>query len=650
MGKRIALISEHASPLAALGGVDSGGQNVYVAQLAKHLAAVNYHVDVLTRRDNGSLDEIVEWQDGIRVIHIKAGPPTFVRKEELMPFMEEFATNAINLIRRDGDYDLIHANFWMSGMVAAQIKQLLGTPFVITFHALGKVRRIYQGRADDFPEARFAIEEELVKQADQIIAESPQDEEDLIRFYNADPGKITMIPCGFDPTEFSPVDKHAAREMLGWKPDEFIVLQLGRMVPRKGIDNVIRAVARVIKTQGLPERLVLVGGDSDEPDPKHTPEIGRLQHIVQEEGIASYVEFAGRKKRDLLKYIYSAADVFVTTPWYEPFGMTPLEAMACGTPVIGSNVGGIKYSVRDGESGFLVPPKDAEVLAERLAYLQRHPKHLEILGRRAIIRASDKFTWRKITHRMMQLYQQVLGESENNLRTIQAEHVSVLHDFHDAMETVGRSYDELRDEIVQAADLLVNCFSIGGKVLVCGNGGSAAQAQHFAAELVGRFKPIKRRALPMLALNSDGAFITAWANDVAYDDIFARQVHAFGKPGDVLIGLSTSGRSKNVVRAFEQARKQEMYCIGLLGGDGGDLRALSDFALIVPSTITTHIQETHLIVIHILCDLIEQRMAASLQATPNLLDLPAAALTDENPQPATVSKAVKIFVRENSRS
>jgi phosphoheptose isomerase len=311
----------------------------------------------------------------------------------------------------------------------------------------------------------------------------------------------------------------------------------------------------------------------------------------------------------LLKYFYSAADVFVTTPWYEPFGMTPLEAMACGTPVIGANVGGIKYSVRDGETGYLVPPRDPSALAERLAFLSAHPVYLARLSRRASMRVNTQFTWRKIVNQMTQLYQRVWSKAQAVSNVVTDQPLTVVREFHDAMETLQQAYHELSQDLIETANLIVNCFVYGGKVLICGNGGSAAQAQHFAAELVGRFKPIKRQGLPALALNTDGAFLTAWANDVAYDDVFARQVEAFGQRGDVLIGLSTSGNSRNVIRAFEQAREREMYNIAFVGGDGGVLLSLADIAINIPSAQTTHIQEAHLVAIHILCDLIEQRMA-----------------------------------------
>ena len=180
------------------------------------------------------------------------------------------------------------------------------------------------------------------------------------------------------------------------------------MVPRKGVDNVVRGFARLIRDERLAARLVIVGGESDEPDPVRTPEIGRLAAIAREEGVIEQVTFVGRKGRDELKYYYSAADVFVTTPWYEPFGITPLEAMACGTPVIGAEVGGIKYSVRDGETGYLVPPNDADALGQRLGQLFRQPQLLRRFSQHAVERVNRLFTWRRVAAQIADVYEEIL--------------------------------------------------------------------------------------------------------------------------------------------------------------------------------------------------------------------------------------------------
>jgi D-inositol-3-phosphate glycosyltransferase len=406
--QNIAFISEHASPLADLGGVDTGGQNVYVAQLAKFLASGNYRVDVYTRWENRALPQVVNWLPGVRVIHIKAGPVAPVAKEELLPYMERFKKNMLLFIASQGlSYDLIHANFFMSALVAAGIKKSLGIPFVVTYHALGHIRRIHQGNSDLFPEERLQIETDTAKLADAVIAECPQDREDLMKYYNVPAKKISIIPCGFSDDEFHPVEKTLARKYLQLPEKEFTLLQLGRMVPRKGVDNVIRALGH-LKALGKKVKLVIVGGEYADPELMDSPEITRLKNIATEEDVLDCIHFAGRKCRSQLKYYYAAADIFITTPWYEPFGITPLEAMACGTPVIGANVGGIKYSVADGDTGALVPPRDPARLAAKIADMMSDKTKLSQMGLNAIIHVNQHFTWAAVAAKADKLYQQIL--------------------------------------------------------------------------------------------------------------------------------------------------------------------------------------------------------------------------------------------------
>lgn len=395
---RISLISEHASPLAAAGGVDSGGQNVYVAEVARLLAEAGHRVEVLTRRDDAALPPVVALPSGARVVHVDAGPPHFVPKEELLPFMPAFAAAVRRHWARAGTPDVMHANFFMSGWVGLALKQRFGLPLVTTFHALGLVRREHQREADRFPEARLAIERELVRRSDRVIASCPQDEDDLMRLYAALPERLVRVPCGVDTLALRPGDRAAARTRLGLPADEFIVLQLGRLVPRKGIDNVVRAMAQV------PGRLVVVGGESDTPDETLTPEIARLKRVALANGVAERVHFTGRRGRAALRDWYLAADVFVTTPWYEPFGITPLEAMACGTPVIGSAVGGVQYSVQHGVTGFLVPPHDPPALAARLNDLRRQPELARAFGEAGVDRVRSQFTWEQVALRLERVY------------------------------------------------------------------------------------------------------------------------------------------------------------------------------------------------------------------------------------------------------
>jgi glycosyltransferase involved in cell wall biosynthesis len=407
---RIALISEHASPIAAVGGVDAGGQNVYVAHVARCLAQMGHHVDVLTRRDATHLPAACDVRPRLRVLHVDAGPPCAVAKEKLLPHMAEFGSAALQLFRHSVRYDVVHANFFMSALVGLRLKAVFGVPLVVTFHALGLVRREHLGDADGFPPERIAIEKRAVRHADRIIAECPQDRADLLRVYGADAARLAMVPCGVDLHEFSPGSKALARRALGLRDDEFVVLQLGRMVPRKGVDNVIEALARMDRAR--PVRLLVVGGNSADADERATPEIGRLRRLADACGVAASVSFVGQRQRDVLRDFYTAADVFVSTPWYEPFGITPLEAMACGTPVIGSDVGGIRYSVADGVTGYLVPPRDPAALAQRLEQLRANPALAAALGRAGVYRVRTRFTWDRVASELVDVYRDVASQRD----------------------------------------------------------------------------------------------------------------------------------------------------------------------------------------------------------------------------------------------
>lgn len=406
---RIALISEHASPLAKPGGVDAGGQNVYVAQVACALAALGHHVDVYTRCDSIRLPACAFLRSRVRVMHVDAGPACFVPKEQLLSHMPAFARGMRNAMEHAGRYDIVHANFFMSGWVGMALQRACALPLAVTFHALGLVRQQHQGSADGFPQARIGIERRLVHRAQRVIAECPQEREDLLRLYGADAARISTVPCGVDLAQFGPRNRAAARRRLGLPQDEFIVLQLGRLVPRKGVEHVVRAMA--LLDAGMPARLLVVGGESRQPDDARTPELGRLRAIAQQCGAAQRVVFVGQRDRQELADYYAAADVFATTPAYEPFGITPLEAMACGKPVVGSAVGGIQHTVVDGVTGFLVPPADPAALAERFARLHANAALGEAMGRAGMARVRSLFTWDQVAQGLVKAYREAIASS-----------------------------------------------------------------------------------------------------------------------------------------------------------------------------------------------------------------------------------------------
>jgi glycosyltransferase involved in cell wall biosynthesis len=409
--RRIAIVSDHASPLASPGSIDCGGQNVYVAHLARELALAGCLVDIFTRRDAIAQKQLVQWTDNIRVVHVPAGPAHYVPKEQMLPYMQTFSRFVTRFARRqEALYDIVHANFFMSGMVAQHLKQALGIPFVITFHALGHVRRLAQGAADGFPPARVRIESMLMRQADRIIAECLQDRQDMEELYGASPGRIAVAPCGFDPEELWPVPQDQARARLDLPQNKFLVLQLGRMVPRKGVDTAIQGVAMLRSRYRVDAGLLVVGGDTERQHGRDSLEMARLRTLAAQLGIAEHVCFTGQKPRPELRFYYSAANAFVTTPWYEPFGITPVEAMACARPVIGSEVGGIKSTVVDGVTGFLIPSRDPQAVADRLAVLERDPELASAMGEQGLRRAYEHYTWRIVARQAAAIYADVLHE------------------------------------------------------------------------------------------------------------------------------------------------------------------------------------------------------------------------------------------------
>jgi phosphoheptose isomerase len=281
--------------------------------------------------------------------------------------------------------------------------------------------------------------------------------------------------------------------------------------------------------------------------------------------------------------------------------------MACGTPVIGSAVGGIKYSVEDGKTGCLVPPNNPQVLANKIERLINTPHVLDEMRRRSIRRANRLFTWSTIAGQVSDVYQRTI-HSHASADGDRAEKVVAGQAIDEAIETLLAIKQSLVPAMIEAADVLTRCFAANKKVLICGNGGSAAESQHLAAELVGRFELAYRRGLPAIALTADSAVVTAWSNDIGFDDVFARQVQAFGQKGDVLFCFSTSGQSPNIVQAVKMAIKKGMTCIALSGKSGGTLSQHAQVVITVPSFNVQRIQEAHLHMLHTICGFVEAQL------------------------------------------
>ncbi|MFL6143744.1 MAG: glycosyltransferase [Labedaea sp.] len=379
---RIAMVSEHANPLAALGDVDAGGQNVHVAELSAALCRRGHEVTVYTRRDDRRQPVTVRTEPGYRVVHLSAGPPRPVPKDELLPYMNEFAHQLADWLRRDPP-DVIHAHFWMSGMVATLVSRQLAIPTVHTYHALGTVKRRYQGPADTSPEDRIAIERALGRSVTRIIATCSDEVFELVRM-GVPRQKISVVPCGVDAEQFSQDGKRAARN------GRRRVVSVGRLVPRKGFGDLIDALPMVPDTE-----LLIVGGPRGR-DLDSDPEAGRLRERAARAGVADRVVLTGQVARRQMPALLRSADVVACVPWYEPFGIVPLEAMACGVPVLASAVGGLTDTVVDGITGVLVPPRQIRPLGHALRRLLLDPGGQQTLGAAGCDRARSRYTWDRV--------------------------------------------------------------------------------------------------------------------------------------------------------------------------------------------------------------------------------------------------------------
>ncbi|NJN17410.1 MAG: glycosyltransferase family 1 protein [Oscillochloris sp.] len=407
--KRIAMVSEHAGPIALLGGVDAGGQNVHLDELSRNLGSLGYAVDIFTRRDDPKLPEVVDWAPGVRVIHVNAGPVQTIPKDDIWPHMAEFTGGMLTFMLRSGArYDLLHGHFWMSGWAVARLRQRLQLPAVQIFHATGITKRHHQGAADTSPPERIAVERRIVNEVDCMIAQCPAEQHELVIDYGADPGRVMIIPSAVNTRRFRPIDRAAARRAIGLPLDDIpTIVYVGRMLPRKDVRNLLYAAAELIHARAMPVRLLLVGGHvSGDPN---AGEVGVLQALAAELRISEHTIFFGQRQPDQLYRYYCAADVAVSTPWYESYGLTPLEAMACGRPIIVSAVGGLTFTVQHGQTGLHVPPQAPQHLAAALHDLLSRPDRGAEMGRKARRRVEREFTWATTAHRTAALYESLLN-------------------------------------------------------------------------------------------------------------------------------------------------------------------------------------------------------------------------------------------------
>jgi len=403
---RIAMVSEHASPLAVLGGVDAGGQNVHVAALSLALAARGHDVTVYTRRDDPDVPLQVSLGPGVEVVNVPAGPPEQLPKDELLPFMPEFGRWLAATWSREVLPDVVHAHFWMSGLAALHATQTTAVPVVQTFHALGSVKRRYQGNRDTSPADRIALETRIGQEVDMIVA-TCTDEAAELRRMGVERDRIRVVPCGVDTSLFSPLTPTA--ELIAAAsapPRRRRLLCVGRLVERKGVDTAIRALTE------LPEFELVVAGGPEKRRLATDPEARRLLLLSEELGVANRMQLLGSVDHDLLPALIRSADLVVCTPWYEPFGIVPIEAAACGRVVVGSAVGGLLDTVVDGETGRLVSGNDPSAVAAAVQDVIRDPLRKRRFEVAARYRAVALYDWDSVAAATAGAYLSLVGRTQ----------------------------------------------------------------------------------------------------------------------------------------------------------------------------------------------------------------------------------------------
>ncbi|MCC6956594.1 MAG: glycosyltransferase [Anaerolineales bacterium] len=409
---RVAMISYHTCPLATLGGKDTGGMNVYVRELTRYLGVLDVHVDVFTRSQDEHVPHVLhDLGYGNRVVHVPAGPEIPLGKEEMASYIPAFVNGIREFCKaKNLQYDLIHSHYWMSGVAALELKAAWQAPVVHMFHTLGLMKqRVARSPSEVEGDYRLKGEKDVLRLADRIVAATPAELAQLQWLYQADTRKIVIIPPGVDISRFYPIPPDEAKEAIGVPPCESMLLYVGRIEPLKGIDVLIEALA-VLQAENTTVCLVVIGGDPENGEQAPNEEMERLQSMCRQAGLKDLVTFLGKRSQDSLPYYYSAAEAVVVPSHYESFGMVALEAMACGTPVVASQVGGLAFLVQDGVTGYTVPVDDPQALAHRLSDLLQDHELRSRLGAQALV-VAHQYAWENIAARMIQLYRKLVPQA-----------------------------------------------------------------------------------------------------------------------------------------------------------------------------------------------------------------------------------------------
>ncbi len=407
---RIAILSVHTSPIAAPGGKKVGGLNTYVREIAQEFAARGITVDIFTRRTSpDELNQDNSLGENINVVHVTAGPVSPLGSEAIYPHLQQFTAGVIAYtIRNNVTYDLIYSHYWLSGWVAQKLKEAWGTPFVQMFHTLGHMKNRIPSVQSHVPELRIRVETQVVEWADRLIANTPAERAQLLWLYHADRRKIIVNSPGVNTQRFSPIPQRDARDTLGISQDENLLVFVGRIEPLKAVDSIIEALHHVRETHPelMPNtRLAIIGGD---PKDKTDLDMMALQRLTRELGLTDYVQFLGAKDQAALAKWYAAATTVIMPSEYESFGMVALEAMASGTPVIASEVGGLAYLVKHEQTGLLVPARSSQRLAQRIVQIITQPEGTVQMGQQAAAYA-HQYAWPIIADNLLKDFNEMLA-------------------------------------------------------------------------------------------------------------------------------------------------------------------------------------------------------------------------------------------------
>lgn len=417
---RIAMLSYHTCPLATLGGKDTGGMNVYVREITSQLGEMGVHVDVFTRSQDEHVPHVLhDLGFGNRVVHIPAGPEIPLPKPELVKYLPAFVEGVKHFAEsKKIHYDLIHSHYWMSGVAAESLKEAWQVPVVHMFHTLVLMKnRVAQSPHEIEGEYRLQGERRVLQIADRIISPTPAELAQLQFLYHADSSKIVIVPPGVNICRFYPIPVDEAREFTGIPPCGRNILFVGRIEPLKGLGVLLQAISLLKKRKELEGEsfcLAVIGGEPDADPESLSAEMARLQTLREQTGLQDMVTFLGKRDQETLPYYYSSAEVVVVPSYYESFGMVALEAMACGTPVVASQVGGLGFLVQDGVTGYTVPVEDPQALADRLLTLLKDDALRQQMGQRAV-EVARKYAWKNIAEQLLVVYQDVLQEKISHM-------------------------------------------------------------------------------------------------------------------------------------------------------------------------------------------------------------------------------------------